>query len=222
MMVGRELTPNAVAALLTIIGYSLYDTVVVFHRINDNAKSFPLRCSFFTMANHSLNQVLIRSINTTLTSLIPVLFMLFFGGETLQDFAFAMAIGLVIGCYSSIAVGTPLFAMWKSREPKYAKLQAKFGNTIGAFEFTRSGATIAGTLGNSKAARMKTARVQAQSQQAVLGSLDEGAIELEVEDESPLEGIAISGGGSNALGEDGKPLYQQVVHNPNKKKRKKK
>ncbi len=221
-LVGRELTPNAVAALLTIIGYSLYDTVVVFHRINDNAKSFPLRCSFFTMANHSLNQVLIRSINTTLTSLIPVLFMLFFGGETLQDFAFAMAIGLVIGCYSSIAVGTPLFAMWKSREPKYAKLQAKFGNTIGAFEFTRSGATIAGTLGNSKAARMKTARVQAQSQQAVLGSLDEGAIELEVEDESPLEGIAISGGGSNALGEDGKPLYQQVVHNPNKKKRKKK
>lgn len=227
-LVGREFTPNAVAALLTIIGYSLYDTVVVFHRINDNAKSFPVRCSFLTMANHSLNQVLIRSINTTLTSLIPVLCMLFFGGETLQDFAFAMSIGLIIGCYSSIAVGTPIYAMWKSREPKYAKLQAKFGTTVGAFEFMRSGATVAGSLGNSKAARMKTARVKAQAQQAVLGTLgdvddsEEVLVELEVDEPSMLEGVVISGGGSNALGEDGKPLYQQVVHNPEKSKRKKK
>ena len=74
-----------------------------------------------------------RTINTTLTSLIPVLAMLLFGGETLKDFAFAMVIGLVCGSYSSIAVATPLFALWKTREPRYAKLQKKFGPEIGRF-----------------------------------------------------------------------------------------
>ena len=222
-LVGREFTPNAVAALLTIIGYSLYDTVVVFHRINDNAKDMTVRCSFFTMANHSLNQVLIRSINTTVTSLIPVLFMLFFGGETLKDFAFAMVIGLFIGCYSSIALGTPLFSIWKTREDKYAKLEKKFGSTIGNFEFQRSGATIAGNIGKSKAARIKTKQVQAANAEAVLAAnavavVDEGADDAVID----VSEIPISGGGSNALGEDGKPLYQQPVRNPNKTKRKKK
>lgn len=133
---GREFTPNAVAALLTILGYSLYDTVVVFHRIVDNMKESRVRCTFMTMANHSINQVLIRTINTTLTSLIPVLAMLIFGGETLKDFAFAMTVGLLAGSYSSIAVATPLYAMWKSREPKYKKLIKRFGTTIGEFSYT--------------------------------------------------------------------------------------
>ncbi|WP_288071170.1 protein translocase subunit SecD, partial [Adlercreutzia caecimuris] len=92
-LVGREVNPNTIAALLTILGYSLYDTVVVFHRINDNMKGEDIRCTFMTMANHSMNQVFIRTINTTLTSFIPVFAMLLFGGETLKDFAFAMAIG---------------------------------------------------------------------------------------------------------------------------------
>ena len=64
-LVGREITPNMVAALLTILGYSLYDTVVVFHRINDNMKESSLKCTFMSMANHSINQVFIRTINTT-------------------------------------------------------------------------------------------------------------------------------------------------------------
>lgn len=221
-LVGREFTPNAVAALLTIIGYSLYDTVVVFHRITDNAKSLDLKCSFYTMANLSLNQVFIRSINTTVTSTIPVLAMLLFGGETLQDFAFAMVIGLIIGCYSSIAVGTPLFAMWKNREPKFAKLYAKYGPTIGNFDFQRTGAGMAGSLGNSKAARLKTARAKAADAEAALGGIE---IEIAAEGddgEGIIDTMVISGGGSNALGADGKPLYQQTVHNPNKVKRKKK
>lgn len=134
-LVGREVNPNTIAALLTILGYSLYDTVVVFHRINDNMKSDDIRCTFMTMANHSVNQVLVRTLNTTLTSLIPVLAMLLFGGETLKDFAFAMVIGLVCGSYSSIAVATPLYAMWKTREPRYAKLAKKFGPEVGRFEF---------------------------------------------------------------------------------------
>lgn len=132
---GREVTPNTIAALLTILGYSLYDTVVVFHRINDNMKSSTIKCSFMSMANHSLNQVFLRTVNTTLSSVIPVLGMLLFGGETLKDFAFAMLTGLLAGSYSSIAVATPLYAMWKSREKKYAKLARKYGNEIGLFTF---------------------------------------------------------------------------------------
>ncbi|MCI8468491.1 MAG: protein translocase subunit SecD [Eggerthellaceae bacterium] len=139
-LVGREVNPNTIAALLTILGYSLYDTVVVFHRINDNMKGENIRCTFMTMANHSVNQVFLRTINTTLTSLIPVLAMLLFGGETLKDFAFAMVIGLIAGSYSSIAIATPLYCMWKTREPRYAKLRKKYGDEIGRFEFDHAGA----------------------------------------------------------------------------------
>ena len=140
-LLGREVNPNTIAALLTILGYSLYDTVVVFHRINDNMKGEDIRCTFMTMANHSMNQVFIRTINTTLTSFIPVFAMLLFGGETLKDFAFAMAIGLIAGSYSSIAIACPLYCMWKTREPKFAKLQKKYGTEVGLFEFDHSAST---------------------------------------------------------------------------------
>ena len=134
-LIGREFTPNTVAAFLTILGYSLYDTVVVFHRVNDNMQESSAKVTFMTMANHSINQVFIRSINTTLTSLIPVLFMLLFGSETLKDFAFAMVIGLICGCYSSIAVAMPLFSAWKSREKDNMKLTKKYGTAVRLFEF---------------------------------------------------------------------------------------
>ena len=136
----REVTPNVIAALLTIMGYSLYDTVVVFHRINDN-QAATSRHSFMTVANHSINQVLMRTINTALSTLIPVTAMLFFGGETLKDFAFAMAIGLILGSYSSIALASPLYALWKQREPKFRKLAVKYGEGLDEF-------TIAEQLGD--------------------------------------------------------------------------
>ncbi len=131
-LIGREVTPNVVAALLTIMGYSLYDTVVVFHRMKDNMEATKNH-SFMTVANHSINQVLMRTINTLTTSLVPVLAMLFFGGETLKDFAFAMTFGLVLGSYSSIFLATPLYAFWKQREPKYKKLYEKYGDGVGVF-----------------------------------------------------------------------------------------
>ena len=81
------------------------------------------KCTFATMANHSVNEVLVRSLNTSITSLIPVAAMLIFGGETLRDFALAMTVGLVCGCYSSYAIATPIYVMWKTREPQFAKLQ---------------------------------------------------------------------------------------------------
>lgn len=160
-LVGREVTPNTIAALLTILGYSLYDTVVVFHRINDNMKSEGVKCSFMSMANHSINQVLIRSINTTLSSLIPVVAMLFFGGDTLKDFAFAMAIGLALGSYSSIAVASPLYAMWKTLEPKNAKLAKKYGNAVQLFEFAKSGPFMAAPKTTEKDQSFKAKQVKA-------------------------------------------------------------
>lgn len=139
-LVGRELTPNTVAALLTILGYSLYDTVVVFHRIVDNMQHLNLKCTFMTMANHSMNQVFLRSINTTLTSIIPVAAMMIFGSPTLQDFAFAMTIGLVSGAYSSFAIACPLYVIWKQHEPKNKKLIKKYGNEVGVLELVKGSA----------------------------------------------------------------------------------
>jgi len=124
---GLEVTPNTVAALLTILGYSLYDTIVVFHRIKENSQNLQKQ-SFMSMANESINEVFVRSLNTTITSLIPVLVMLFFGGPTLKDFAFALTIGLAVGAYSSIGVAAPLYAMWKETEPKYKALAKKYAN----------------------------------------------------------------------------------------------
>jgi SecD/SecF fusion protein len=125
-LVGREVTPNTIAALLTIMGYSLYDTIVVFHRIRENSMGLT-RSTFTVMANHSINQVIARSINTSITSIIPPLMLLLFGGETLGDFAFALVIGIMLGAYSSIGVATPLYAAWKEREPKFKALAKKFG-----------------------------------------------------------------------------------------------
>jgi SecD/SecF fusion protein len=124
-LLGREVTPNTVAALLTILGYSLYDTIVVFHRIRENTQNLSKK-TFMDMANDSLNQVLARWVNTGLSSLIPVICLLLLGGQTLRDFAFALTVGLLSGAYSSVAVASPLYAMWKEREPRYMALRKKF------------------------------------------------------------------------------------------------
>jgi len=126
-LLGAEVTPNTVAALLTILGYSLYDTVVVFHRMKENSQHLAKQ-SFMQMANESINEVLVRSLNTSVTSLIPVLTMLFFGGETLYDFALALSIGMIIGVYSSIGVASPIYVLWKETEPKFAALKKKYAN----------------------------------------------------------------------------------------------
>jgi SecD/SecF fusion protein len=126
-LVGWEVSPNVVAALLAILGYSLYDTIVVFHRIKENSAGL-VKQSFMNMANDSINQVLVRSVNTSLTSLIPVVVLLIFGGVTLKDYALALVIGLASGAYSSIGVAAPIFAIWKETEPKYKALAKKYAD----------------------------------------------------------------------------------------------
>ncbi len=120
---GREITPNMIAGLLTIFGYSLYDTIVVFHRIRENTRYLGKK-RYSDMVNDSVNQVKMRSINTSLTSLLPVICLLVFGGETLKDFALILTIGLTAGTYSSIFVASPLLALWKEREPRYRPKKA--------------------------------------------------------------------------------------------------
>ena len=161
VLVGREVTPNTIAALLTILGYSLYDTVVVFHRINENMKGESPKCTFATMANHSVNEVLVRSLNTSITSLIPVVAMLIFGGETLRDFALAMTVGLVCGCYSSYAIATPIYVMWKTHEPRFAKLQKKYGTHIQRWFLNRLPQPAAAAAATADAAAAPAAQAAA-------------------------------------------------------------
>ena len=120
---GFEVSPATVIALLTILGYSLYDTVVVYDKVLENqGTSVGDGVSHTELINRSMNQVLMRSVNTTITTVLPVLSMLviggvLLGGATLRDFALALFIGLILGTYSSIFVAAPVLAWLKEREP---------------------------------------------------------------------------------------------------------
>lgn len=117
---GRLVTTATVAAILTILGYSINDTIIVFDRIREN-QGYMKNETYSHMVDRSIRQVLVRSINTSLTTLFPLLAILIFGGETLKDFAFALFIGIASGTYSSIFVAAPLLVIWKEREPKYRR-----------------------------------------------------------------------------------------------------
>ncbi len=123
-LTGQEVTTATVAALLTILGYSLYDTIIVFDRIRENAPRMP-RAAFSQIVNRAMSEVLTRSIATTLCTLIPVLALLLFGGATLQSFAFALLVGVASGAYSSIFIASPVLTHWKDREPAYARRNAR-------------------------------------------------------------------------------------------------
>jgi SecD/SecF fusion protein len=132
----REVTTATVAALLTIMGYSLYDTVIVFDRIRENVPRMP-RATFSQIANRSMSEVFTRSLATSFVVLMPVGSLLLFGGETLKDFAFALLVGVVSGAYSSIFIATPVLVEWKERENTYMRrrrlMLQQFGGRIPAF-----------------------------------------------------------------------------------------
>lgn len=126
---GVEVTPATVIAFLTILGFSLYDTVVVFDKIKENTPQLATvkGLTYTAMANRSLNQVLMRSLNTSIIALLPVASLLIVGvglegAIALQEFGLALFVGLIIGAYSSLFVATPLLAWWKEREPRYRAL----------------------------------------------------------------------------------------------------
>jgi preprotein translocase subunit SecF len=126
-LVGREVTPETVIAILTILGYSLYDTVVIFDKVKENTESASLvaREGYSNVVNMSLNQTLMRSVNTSLVVLFPIGALLLFGGATLKDFAFALFIGVASGAYSSIFIAAPILAVLKEQEPRYQTIRAR-------------------------------------------------------------------------------------------------
>jgi preprotein translocase subunit SecF len=126
-LTGREVSPATVIAILTILGFSLYDTVVIYDKVKENTENPAVMAkdTYEGVANLSMNQVLMRSVNTSLVVVLPVLSLLLFGGETLKDFAFAMLIGVITGAYSSIFVAVPILVILKEREPKYRQHRAR-------------------------------------------------------------------------------------------------
>ena len=141
---GFSVTPATVIAFLTILGFSLYDTIVVFDKVHENTTRYSAsKVSYGDIINVSMNQVLMRSINTSLAAVLPVLSLLvlgswIMGAIALQEFALALLVGMLLGAYSSIYIATPLLAMFKGRELKFRSLQ---GNLRLGEEMARLGAT---------------------------------------------------------------------------------
>ena len=133
-LTGRQVTTATVAALLTILGYSMYDTIIVFDRVRENIPRMP-RAAFSQIVNRSMSEVLTRSIATTSCTLMPIIALLLFGGTSgsteLTDFAFALLVGVASGAYSSIFIASPVLTHWKERESQYRhrreRIESEFG-----------------------------------------------------------------------------------------------
>jgi SecD/SecF fusion protein len=133
-LTGREVTTATVAALLTILGYSMYDTIIVFDRVRENIPRMP-RAAFTQIVNRSMSEVLTRSLATTFCTLMPIVALLAFGGvagsSELQDFAFALLIGVASGAYSSIFIASPVLTHWKEREAVYRNRRHRIESELG-------------------------------------------------------------------------------------------
>jgi SecD/SecF fusion protein len=141
-LTGREVTTATVAALLTILGYSMYDTIIVFDRVRENVPRMP-RAAFSQIVNRSMSEVLTRSLATSFCTLLPVISLLLFGGATLKDFAFALMVGIASGAYSSIFIASPVLTHWKERELTYRSRRARIERELGyvpAYATTDAGA----------------------------------------------------------------------------------
>lgn len=129
---GFQVSPDTVIAFLTILGYSLYDTIVVFDRVQENTRGLAStnRMTYSDTVNISMNQVLARSLNTSLVAILPILSILvigawILGATALDDFGLALFVGLTTGAYSSIFIASPLLAIMKEREPRYAEIRRR-------------------------------------------------------------------------------------------------
>jgi SecD/SecF fusion protein len=116
----REVNTATVAALLTILGFSLYDTIIVFDRVRENIPRMP-RATFSQIVNRSMSEVFTRSLATSFSTLMPIAALMLFGGETLRDFGFALLVGVASGTYSSIFIAAPVLVHWKERESVYLR-----------------------------------------------------------------------------------------------------
>ncbi len=141
---GRLVTTATVAAILTILGYSVHDTIIIYDRMRENTPLMKKE-TYGDMVDLSIRQTMVRSINTTIAILLPLVAILIFGGPTLKDFAMALTIGVVAGTYSSFFVAAPLVTIWKEREPKFKKRLAM----AAAGEASSSVTTVTGVTPSS-------------------------------------------------------------------------
>jgi preprotein translocase subunit SecF len=183
---GFQVTPDTVVAVLTILGYSLYDTVVVFDRVRDNARSFGAsgRMTYSDMVNLSMNQTLARSINTSLVAILPVLAVLVVGAEilgatTLLNYGLALFVGLLSGAYSSIFIASPVLALLKEREQRWRAVRARLEARGGRSE----------VLSPVTAAAARSTGVQASSAPGTSsGVIRPGSASARIAAGAPLEG----------------------------------
>jgi len=205
---GFQVTADTVIAVLTILGYSLYDTVVVFDRVRDNTKGFGAsgRMTYSEMINLSMNQTLARSINTSLVAILPVLSILVIGAEllgatTLQDYGLALTVGLISGAYSSIFIASPVLAMLKEREPRYVAIRQRLetrGERIGLL--TPAAAALAVSGGGSGSGAGSGRNRPAKGRPG--GTLRPGAAKGSAREKVPAGAAAAAGAaaGSSASG----------------------
>ena len=163
LIAGFQVSPDTVVAVLTVLGYSLYDTVVVFDRVRDNTKGLGAsgRMTYSEMINLSMNQTLARSINTSLVAILPVLAVLVVGAEilgakTLQDYGLALTVGLFSGAYSSIFIASPVLAIMKERESRYKAIRRRLeqrGEGFGAMSPAAAAALVSGGGGAGRPGR---------------------------------------------------------------------
>jgi SecD/SecF fusion protein len=192
-LAGREVTSATVAALLTILGYSLYDCIIVFDRIRENVPRMP-RAAFSQIVNRSMSDVLLRSLITGASALVLVISLLIFGGETLRDFAFALMVGILSGAYSSIFIAAPVLTHWKERERVYRQRSDRIRRESGGLVPAYAVATVGGEPVEADAAlatagtrrrRRGSALSADQPEEVSVDEFEEMVADLGLEDEKP-------------------------------------
>jgi SecD/SecF fusion protein len=183
-LTGREVTTSTVAALLTILGYSLYDTIIVFDRIRENVPRMP-RAAFSQIVNRSMAEVLTRSLATSFSTLLPVLCLLLFGGGTLKDFAFALLVGIASGTYSSVFIASPVLTHWKEREKVYERrrerIRLEFGGMVPAYATATVGGAPVDVVPPERSARPARRITQPQEEEISKVEFDQLVRELHAE-----------------------------------------
>ena len=196
-LTGREVTAATVAALLTILGYSMYDTIIVFDRIRENVPRMP-RAAFSQIVNRSMSEVLTRSLATSFCTLLPVIALLLFGGATLQDFAFALLVGIASGAYSSIFIASPVLTHWKERESGYRNRRIRLLRELGyvpAYAGAAAATPLPATPKRTRRGRLVPA--EAPGEQISNAELADLVRDLDV------EGVEVGNGGPQQQGAEG-------------------
>ena len=201
---GFQVVPATVIAFLTILGYSLYDTIVVFDKIEENTKGLAStgRITYTETVNLSMNQVLMRSINTSLVAIMPILSILIIGAfvlgaSALQDFGLALFIGLVTGAYSSIFIASPILAVMKEREPRYSQIRQRLANRASMAGLLTPAAAASGELLAASAAGGRSSRTTKTARSA--GSVNAATVRGRAPDASS----GADGGDVDDLGDPG-------------------